>query len=76
MSMQKKITLEIDKDLYQLLEQRFKDDNQSLKKFIIDAIKIQLNSTNSFQDKNSNLKDYLNKGLTGSRTYGIKGQGW
>lgn len=74
--MSKQLTLDIDRNLYQLLEQRFKDDDQALKKFIMDAIRIQLKSTDSFSEKKDDLDTYLKKGLSGSRTYGVKGQGW
>jgi|TARA_B110000014_G_scaffold235311_1_gene199772 hypothetical protein len=74
--MSKKITFDIDKNIFQLLELRFKDDEQGLNNFIIDAIRIHLKSTSLSEEKNNDLEDYLKKGLSGSRTYGIKGQGW
>ena len=74
--MSKTITLDIDKNLYQLLELRFKDDEQGLKSFITAAIRVHLKSVNSSQEKSNNLEGYLKKGLSGSRTYGVKGQGW
>ena len=74
--MSKQLILDIDQNLYQLLKHRFKDDDQALKKFIINAIRIQLKSTDSFSEKKDGLETYLKKGLSGSRTYGVKGQGW
>ena len=74
--MSKQLILDIDQNLYQLLEHMFKDDEQALKQFIIDAIRIQLKSTDSFSEKKDDLEAYLKKGLSGSRTYGVKGQGW
>ena len=74
--MSKQLILDIDQNLYQLLENRFKDDEQALKEFIIDAIQIQLKSTDSISEKKDDLESYLKKGLSGSRTYGVKGQGW
>ena len=74
--MSKQLILDIDRNLYQLLEQRFKNDDQALKKFIINAIRIQLEPTDSFSEKKDDLDSYLKKGLSGSRTYGVKGQGW
>ena len=71
-----KITLSIDPDLYKQLEQRFKDDEQGLNQFIIDAIKNQSKATNLFHEEEDDLKSYLQKGSSGSRTYGVKGQGW
>jgi hypothetical protein len=74
--MSKKMTLNIDLDLYKQLEQRFKDDEQGLNQFIIDAIKNQSKSSNLSPEKKDNLESYLQKGSSGSRTYGVKGQGW
>ena len=74
--MSKKMTLSIDPDLYKQLEQRFKDDEQGLNQFIIDAIKNQFKAANFFPEEEDDLKGYLQKGSSGSRTYGVKGQGW
>jgi len=74
--MSKKVTFSIDPDLYQHLEQRFKDDEQGLNQFFIDAIKNQLKVSNLSPEKEDDLESYLQKGSSGSRTYGIKGQGW
>jgi hypothetical protein len=74
--MSKKMILRIDPDLYKQLEQRFKDDEQGLNQFIIDAIKNQSKAANLFPEKKDDLKSYLQKGSSGSRTYGVKGQGW
>ena len=74
--MSKKLTLSIDLDLYKQLEQRFKDDDQGLNQFIIDAIKHQSKAENLFPEEEDDLKSYLQKGSSGTRTYGVKGQGW
>ena len=74
--MSKKLTLNIDPDLYQQIEQRFQGDEQGLNQFIIDAIKIKLNTLDPLPEEEDELKSYLQKGSSGSRTYGIKGQGW
>ena len=74
--MSKKMTLSIDPDLYEQLEQRFKDDEQGLNQFIIDAIKNQSKAAKLFPEEEDDLKSYLQKGSSGSRTYGVKGQGW
>jgi hypothetical protein len=73
--MSKKLTLNIDQDLYRLLKNKFKDDEQALNQFIIDNIRIALKATDSLPLKND-LESYLKKGVSGSRTYGVKGQGW
>ena len=70
------MTLSIEPDLYKQLEQRFKNDEQGLNQFIIDAIKKQSKALNMFPEKEDDLKNYLQKGSSGSSTYGVKGQGW
>ena len=74
--MSKKITLDIDENLYQRLELIFEDDEQGLKNFIINALRNHLKTINSFPEKKNDLESYLKKGISGSRTYGVKGQGW
>jgi hypothetical protein len=74
--MSKKMTLSIDLELYKQLEQCFKNDEQGLNQFIIDAIKTQSKAKNLFPEDETDLKSYLQKGSSGSRTYGVKGQGW
>jgi hypothetical protein len=74
--MPKKLALNIDPDLYQKLEQLFKDNEQGLNQFIIDAIKNQLKASAPLLGQGDDLKNYLKQGPSGSRTYGIKGQGW
>lgn len=76
--MSKKITLNIDQELYKHLEHQFKDNEQGLNQFIIDAVKSRLKSASSdtLTDKKDDLESYLQKGSSGSRTYGVKGQGW
>jgi hypothetical protein len=74
--MSKKVTLTIDPDLYYHLEKHFKDDEQGLNQFIIDSIKNQLKASNLSPEKENGLDSYLQKGSSGSRTYGVKGQGW
>ena len=74
--MPKKLTLNIEPDLYQRLENRFKEDEQGLNQFIIDAIRNQLSDPAQLPDEKDGLENYLQKGSSGSRTYGVKGQGW
>ena len=74
--MPKKLTLNIEPDLYQRLENRFKEDEQGLNQFIIDAIRNQLSDPAQLPDEKDGLENYLKKGSSGSRTYGVKGQGW
>jgi hypothetical protein len=72
--MQKKVTLNIESDLYERLESHFKDDEQGMIQFINEAIRKQLPDPSP--NEKDDLENYLKKGSSGSRTYGIKGQGW
>jgi hypothetical protein len=74
--MSKNVSFSIDPHLYHHLEQLFKDDEQGLNQFIIDAIKNQLKNSNLSSKKEDDLDSYLEKGPSGSRKYGVKGQGW
>ncbi|MBT3924071.1 MAG: hypothetical protein HOF21_16005 [Nitrospina sp.] len=76
--MSQKVTLNIESELYQRLEAHFRDDEQGLNHFIIESIRKQLSDLpiTQSQSKQDDLENYLKKGSSGSRTYGIKGQGW
>ena len=76
--MSKELPLKMDAELYQRLVNRFKDNEQEMNRFIVDAIKSQLYeaSTDTTADNSDDLESYLQKGSAGSRTYGVKGQGW
>ena len=74
--MSKRVILNIEPDLYQRLEKRFKNDEHGLNQFIIDAIRNQLSGPAPLPDEKDGLENYLKKGSSGSRTYGVKGQGW
>jgi hypothetical protein len=76
--MSTKLVLNIEVELYQRLQDRFKNDDLGLNQFIMDAIKNQMSDSpaDSTQDKDDDLASYLKKGPSGSRTYGVKGQGW
>ena len=76
--MSQKVTLNIESELYQRLEAHFRDDDQGLNHFIIESIRKQLSDLpiTQSQSKQDDLENYLKKGSSGSRTYGIKGQGW
>tara|TARA_Y100001960_G_C14439871_1_gene711947 strand:+ start:106 stop:327 length:222 start_codon:yes stop_codon:yes gene_type:complete len=71
------IKLKVDPALHRILKEHFKNDEQKLMQFINEAIRIQLqNFKNDFIEKEDELESYLKKGEPGSRTYGVKGQGW
>jgi hypothetical protein len=76
--MSKIVTLNIDSEIYQRLENHFKNDEQGLKQFINEAIQERLSELppDPQPSEKDDLESYLKKGSPGSRTYGIKGQGW
>ena len=76
--MSQKVTLNIETELYQRLEAHFRDDEQGLNNFIIESVRKHLSEilTDPLPSEKDDLENYLKKGSSGSRTYGIKGQGW
>jgi hypothetical protein len=76
--MQKKITLNLDEKVYQRLLAHCQGDENALQEYV--AKILETHKPDSEQgaagDINKGLEDYLKKGSTGTRSYGIKGQGW
>ena len=77
--MKKKLTLDLDKKVYQRLLEHFQGDENALQEY---AARVLENHNHDFEDESGSdkikkgLQDYLNKGSAGTRSYGIKGQGW
>jgi hypothetical protein len=77
--MKKKLIIDLDEKVYQRLLEYFKGDENALQEY---ATRILENHDPDFRDQpesdevKKGLEDYLNKGNAGSRSYGIKGQGW
>ena len=77
--MKMKLTLDLDEKVYQRLLKHFKGDENALKEH---ATKVLENHKPGFEDEaeadkiKKGLEDYLNKGSAGTRSFGIKGQGW
>ena len=70
--------IELEDEIFQKLHTLCKGDDEALQKYIIQAIKHHISRDVPYditEDKES-LEDYLNKGQSGSRNYGVKGQGW
>jgi hypothetical protein len=76
------IKLEFDDATYHYIKSKFNNDKQAMSTYVIKLLteKVETGSLNKekVNNKNStnNLKDYLDTGEPGSRSYGIKGQGW
>ncbi len=76
--MTQKLNIELDDKVFQQLKKVCKGDESAMREYIVQTLKENFNqndSTQSPKDK-EDLESYLNKGQPGSRTYGIKGQGW
>ena len=76
--MKRKLNIEIEDEIFQKLHILCKGDDSAIKEHIIQVIKhhVSQNHTSGLSENNANLEDYLNKGQSGSRNYGVKGQGW
>ena len=76
--MKRKVNIEIEDEIFQKLKTLCKGDENTIKEYIIQAIKnhISQDKTSGSSENNESLEDYLNKGKSGSRNYGAKGQGW
>ena len=76
--MKRNFNIELEDEIFQKIHTLCKGDDEAIQDYIINAIKhhvSQENLSDSSEDKES-LEDYLNKGQSGSRNYGVKGQGW
>jgi hypothetical protein len=76
--MKRKLNIEIEDEIFQKLHIVCKGDDNAIKEYIIQAIKhhVSQNDRSGSSENNDTLEDYLNKGQSGSRNYGAKGQGW
>lgn len=78
--MGKDLKLKLGEDLYRRLMERCGEDEEAVHRFVISALEKELPPTpQKSENKGSEtqgLEDYLKAGKPGSRSYGIKGQGW
>ena len=78
----KYLKLELNAKIYHHLKAKFKGDEKAMSDFAVKALidelsKFSTNKNLGDSDKNeAELKDYLKSIKPGSRSYGIKGQGW
>ena len=76
------LKLKLDDDTYQYLKVKFNGDKNAIEGFVKKILSKEIEKTrldpNNSEKKNinDNLKNYLKSGKSGSRSYGIKGQGW
>ena len=76
------LKLKLDDETYQYLKVKFGGDINAMedfvKKLLSNEIKNKRLDPTEAEKKNinDNLENYLKSGKSGSRSYGIKGQGW
>ena len=76
------LKLKLDDDTYQYLKDKFDGDINAIEDFVNKTLSKEIKKKrfdpNDSEKKNidDNLENYLKPGKTGSRSYGIKGQGW
>ena len=76
------LKLKLDDDTYQYLKDKFDGDINAIEDFIKKTLSKEIEKTrldpNDSEKKNinDNLESYLKSSKSGSRSYGIKGQGW
>ena len=78
----KYLKLKLDDDTYQYLKVKFNGDKNAIEGFVKQILSKEIKKKrldpNDSEKKNidDNLENYLKSGKSGSRSYGIKGQGW
>jgi hypothetical protein len=76
------IKLEFDDATYQYIKSKFNNDKKAMSTYVKKLLteKVETGSLNiekvNTKSRTNDLKDYLESGESGSRSYGIKGQGW
>ena len=74
--MSQKLIIELDDQVFQKLKELCKGDKNKMQEYIKKALKNKINQEDPSYSNKDSLESYLNKGNTGSRNYGVKGQGW
>ena len=76
------LKIKLDKDTYQYLKIKFNGDINAMEDFAkktltkeIERERLDLNKAEK-KSIDDGLENYLKSGKSGSRSYGIKGQGW
>ena len=76
------LKLKLDDETYQYLKDKFDGDINAIEDFVKKTLSKEIEKTRldpkDSEKKNidDNLENYLKSGKSGSRSYGIKGQGW
>ena len=76
------LKLKLDKDTFQYLKIKFNGDIKAMEDFVKKTLTKEIErarlDSNKVEKKSidDNLENYLKSSKSGSRSYGIKGQGW
>jgi hypothetical protein len=75
------LKLKLDDEIYQYLKVKFDGDINAMEDFAKKTLSNEIRKTlidpnDAEKNINDNLENYLKSGKSGSRSYGIKGQGW
>ena len=73
--MSKELKIELDDQVFQQLKELCKGDKNKMEEYIRQALINRMNQEDPSYSHKDSLESYLNKGNTGSRNYGVKGQG-
>ena len=76
--MARKFQIKLEEKVFHQLKELCKGDENVMHDYIVHILKENLNQSNcNFSpEEKDDLEGYLKKGLSGSRNYGVKGQGW
>ena len=76
--MSKKLQIELEDHVFYQLNELCKGDKNVMQDYIIHILKEKFNKSKdkSLSGDKDSLLSYLEKGQSGSKNYGVKGQGW
>ena len=76
--MSRKLQIELEDEVFYQLNEICKGDKSVMQNFIVHALKERFNQSKDkiLSGEKNSLEGYLKKGESGSRNYGVKGQGW
>jgi len=74
--MVQELKIKLDDQIYKKLKKLCMGEENAMKDYVTEIIKEKINQPDSSSNQKNSLENYLKKGQSGSRNYGVKGQGW
>ena len=74
--MTQELKIKLDDQLFKKLKELCMGDEIAIEEYVKKLLIEKFNQEEKPDSPKENLGNYLNKGPTGSRNYGVKGQGW